>query len=247
MDLLVAGLLIFAAAMLKGLAGFGFALAGTLGLSIFTDPSEAVKLMIVPLMAANVELVFEADREELLNCLKKFRYFILAGSFATIAGAVLIDVIPGRELKLVLGAATLLFVGSKIADTGFLKEKCFRSSNAFTTGFAAFSGTVFGATGIAVQVVSYLKYLDISHRKFKNLLAAFILGFSGLRLLTLSATGSGIVTASESALMALPALFGTYAGLRVGRFLPDRPVNYFAVALLALIGVRLLAGGLGLL
>lgn len=49
--------------LLKGLNGFGYALVSTPLLGLLIPIEQAVALMILPLLVANVELMFEVDKK----------------------------------------------------------------------------------------------------------------------------------------------------------------------------------------
>lgn len=58
-------LVMLVAGTTNGLAGFGFALVGTMALATVIDPATAVVFMIIPILAVNLSLVRELSRDEL--------------------------------------------------------------------------------------------------------------------------------------------------------------------------------------
>lgn len=52
------------AGAINGIAGFGFALVGTLALATVIDPATAVVLMIIPILAVNASLARELTSEQ---------------------------------------------------------------------------------------------------------------------------------------------------------------------------------------
>jgi hypothetical protein len=74
------------AGMANGLAGFGFALVGTMAHATVTDPTTAVVCMIIPILAVNLSLVRDLSREELRTCSRRFGPLVGAALVGTVAG-----------------------------------------------------------------------------------------------------------------------------------------------------------------
>ncbi len=72
-------LVTFVAGVTNGVAGFGFAVIGTMAFATVVDPATAVVFMIVPILAVNVSLVNDLSRRELRACSTRFRPLIAAG------------------------------------------------------------------------------------------------------------------------------------------------------------------------
>ncbi len=60
------------AGVVTGIAGFGFALVGTMALATVVEPSVAVVLMVVPILATNVSLLGELDADAVRSCSRRF-------------------------------------------------------------------------------------------------------------------------------------------------------------------------------
>ena len=74
------------AGMANGLAGFGFALVGTMAHATVTDPTTAVVFMIIPILAVALSLVRDLSREELRTCSRRFGPLVGAALVGTVAG-----------------------------------------------------------------------------------------------------------------------------------------------------------------
>ena len=70
--LVVLTVVLLVAGVVNGLAGFGFALVGTMALATVIEPSTAVVLMIIPILSANATLVSELSVPELQSCGRPF-------------------------------------------------------------------------------------------------------------------------------------------------------------------------------
>lgn len=240
--------------LVKGLAGFGYAVASTTVLATLIDPSRAVVVMIVPAMAANLALLGELDRAGLRSCVRRFWPFVAAAAAGTLAGMALLGRVPTRDLALALGAFTLGYVAFKqdrttLPGEAWLAGVCFQSNVYAKVGFGAVSGLIFGASNVGVQVVAYLDALDLDRSTFVGVLAMILVGVSAVRVGAAAAFGlyAGGGLFAVSVVAALPGIAGVKLGERLRERLPESAVGTGVLVLLAVIGVRLvLKGGFGI-
>lgn len=105
-------IIILVAGAVNGVAGFGFALVGTMALATVIDPATAVVFMIAPILAVNLSLIRELSIEELRTCGRRFGPLVFGALVGTVVGLVVLDRIPQAPLKIGLGVVTLAFVAS---------------------------------------------------------------------------------------------------------------------------------------
>jgi len=248
---------VFLGGLVKGTAGFGYAIVSTAVLATLFSPTVAVVVMILPMLAGNLRLLGELDRAEIPRCLARFWPYIFGAAVGTLAGMALLGRIPRPLLALGLGLFTLAYVATAqpwvaLPGEAWVRARCFRPGTPAKLGVGLFSGVVFGATNAAVQVVAYLDSLDLDRQTFVGVLAMILVGISLLRLA--AAWGLGLFAAGDttpttlvslSALAAVPGLVGVAAGQRLRRRLAERTVTAGALLLLAVIGLKLLADGIG--
>lgn len=254
-DILAATILltVFFGGLVKGFNGFGFAVVGTTILATLLKPVEAVTIMIIPLIAAEIDLISDLRLEEIKTCIKNFYPFMISGIFGTVAGIMIIDYIPVKFLELGLGVVSIGFVANREVEiSGFekLKKKCFRKGTGFQTLVGILGGLFFGASNIAIQVVEYLETLDIDHRTFEGLLAMVMIGFSLIRLPLSIHLGyfngvSGLL--SISLLAAIPGLIGVSIGDRLSNSVNDALIEKITLGLILGIGLKLFATGIGII
>ncbi|MDY6819975.1 MAG: sulfite exporter TauE/SafE family protein [Halobacteriales archaeon] len=242
---------IFFGGFIKGVVGFGYAIASTAILATVIDPSIAVVVMILPMLAANVSLLRELDRSEIRSCLNRFWIYVVAALIGTVVGMFLLDVIPKPVLALLIGGFTLLYVLTKqpwlpVPGESWIAERC------FTTGWVAkgslgfVSGIVFGAANIAVQVVAYLDSLSLDRSTFVGVLAMILVGISSLRVgmaWTLGLYGSNTLLL-YSAIGTVPGVLGVSVGGRFRQYIPAEYQLIGVLGLLIIIGLRLTTAGL---
>jgi uncharacterized membrane protein YfcA len=248
---------VFLGGLVKGTAGFGYAIVSTAVLATLFSPTVAVVVMILPMLVGNLRLLGELDRAEIPRCIARFWPYVLAAAVGTLVGMALLGRIPRPVLAAGLGLFTLAYVAASqpwvaIPGQAWARDRCFRPGTVAKVGMGLVSGFVFGASNAAVQIVAYLDSLDLDRSTFVGVLAMILVGISTLRLaaawsLGLFASGATGATAlvGLSAVAALPGLVGVAVGQRLRRRLPDRYVTAGALLLLTVIGVKLLADGLG--
>jgi uncharacterized membrane protein YfcA len=252
--LALAGAVVLFGGLVKGTVGFGYAIASTALLAVFLAPSTAVVLMILPMLAANVTLLRELDRDEFSRCLAQFWPYVLLAMIGTVLGMFLLDVVRTSLLTPGLGLFTLAYVAVKqpwivLPGERTVARYCFRRDTVVKAALGFVSGIVFGLSNVAVQVVAYLDSLDLDRSTFVGVLAMILVGVSGLRVgmaWTLGLYGGGDLLL-YSAGLSVPGVVGVTLGGRLRRFTSDRTQLAAVLLLLSVIGVRLVATGFGIL
>ena len=241
------------AGILTGVAGFGLALVATMALATVLPPATAVVVMIVPVLAANLSLLSDLDRGSVERCGRRFGPYIGAGLVGTLAGTALLDRLPDGPLTLGLGLVTLAFVVSaqgaiELPGLDRLRDRCFVESRGGMFALGGVSGLLFGATNVGVQVVAYVRSRDLSHGLFVGVIAMVFVGINTVRAGLAVALGlyPDSPTLALSIGLAAPAIVGVSVGKLLRPRVPEGYREPLVLSLLALIGLRLLAGGLGI-
>jgi uncharacterized membrane protein YfcA len=252
---LVAGIavVVLVAGAVNGLAGFGFALVGTMVLATVIDPAAAVVFMIAPILSVNLSLVRDLSVGELRTCGRRFAPLVLAALVGTVAGLVVLDRVPQGPLKIGLGVVSLAFVLSAqetipVPGLDRAKEGCFVETTPAMLGLGAVSGLLFGGTNVGVQLIAYLRSCDLSHGVFVGVVAMVFLGLNGVRIGAAGVLGlyPDAAFAAASAVAAVPAVAGVAVGKRLRSTVGESRRRAAVLTLLTLIGVRLVLGGLGI-
>lgn len=241
------------AGIVNGLAGFGFAVVGTMALATVIPPAIAVVMMIVPIVAANLTLVTELTRNELVSCGKRFAPLVGAALVGTIVGMALLDLLPDEPLRLLLGIITLGFVASQQRLVALpslsVGSQSSRDRPAVMVGVGVVSGLLFGATNVGVQLVAYLRSLSLSHGLFVGVVAMVFLGVNGVRVAAAGALGlyPTMTIFWLSVAGAVPAVAGVAVGSRIREQITTQTRRAAVLGLLTVIGIRLSLAGLGVL
>jgi len=250
--LAVVCVVVVVAGAVNGVAGFGFALVGTMALATVVDPATAVVFMIVPILAVNLSLVRELSVAELRSCGTRFGPLLGSALVGTLAGLVVVDRVPAGPLKVGLGVLTLAFVVSaqnRVPVPGLdrAREGCFVESTPAMVGVGGVSGVLFGGTNVGVQLIAYLRSCDLSHATFVGVVAMVFLGLNGVRVGAAALLGlyPSVSVAAASVAAAVPAAAGVAVGTRVRGYVDQQRRRRAVLSLLAVIGLRLTLGGLG--
>jgi uncharacterized membrane protein YfcA len=245
--------IVLVAGATNGLAGFGFAVVGTMALATIIDPATAVVFMILPILAVNVSLVRDLSRRELRTCSQRFGPLIAAALVGTVVGMAVLDRLPEAPLRIGLGLLTLGFVATaqqRVPLPGWVSvgNGDLGKTPLAMVGIGGVSGALFGGTNVGVQLVAYLRSFDLSHSVFVGVIALVFLGLSVTRVVFAGVFGlyPSAVVAGTSVLAAVPAVAGVAIGRRLRTAVSDRVRQATVLALLSVIGFRLVASGLGI-
>ncbi|WP_267161470.1 sulfite exporter TauE/SafE family protein [Halovenus salina] len=251
--LLGVGVLFLVAGAVNGLAGFGFALVGTMTLATVVVPATAVVFMIVPILGVNISLVGELSAGEIRSCGRRFAPLLVSTLLGTVAGMAAIDALPESPLRLLLGIVSLGFVVSaqplvSVPGLDRAREGCFVETTPAMVGVGGLSGLVFGGTNVGVQLVAFLRSCDLSHGLFVGVVALVFLGLNAARVAAAGVLGlyPDAVVFAVSVGAVLPAVAGVAVGRRLRARVSERVRQSVVLGLLTVIGLRLVGAGLGL-
>jgi uncharacterized membrane protein YfcA len=246
-------LVVLLAGATNGVAGFGFAVVGTMALATVIDPATAVVFMIVPIFTVNVSLVRDLTRRELRTCSRRFWPLIGAALIGTVVGMGVLDRVPEAPLRFGLGVLTLGFVATAQRRVPLPGWVALGGSDVGKTrlgmiGIGGVSGILFGGTNVGVQLIAYLRSFDLSHGLFVGVVAMVFLGLNGIRVALAGAFGlyPSTTVLLASVVAAVPAVVGVAIGKRFRVAVSERARRMVVLSLLTVIGFRLIAGGLGI-
>jgi len=251
--LLLVALVVAVAGLVNGVAGFGFAVVGTMVLAGVFEPATAVVFMILPIVAVNLSLARDLSGEQVRTCGRRFAPLLVTATVGTIVGLWALEWLPASPLRVGLGVITLGFVASsqRVVGTALLgrfKSRCFVGTAPWMAVIGAISGLLFGATNVGVQLVAYVRSQTDSHQLFVGVVAMVFLGVNGLRVLAAGTLGlfPDLATVALSFGAMIPAVIGVALGRRLRGRLPESVRRGAVLGLLAIIGVQLVGTGIGL-
>ena len=245
MNLLIPATILFIGGLVKGLNGFGYAVVSTTLLATVMPAQQAVAIMIIPLILANIHILREVTRQELRDCIDRFGPYLITATTGVTAGTLATGLIPQNILSKVIGLFTLLFVASKIDrisgifDSGL--DYCAENPR-IEPVLGLISGTVFGSTNIGVPFVAYFQQIGLEKKKFATMIALTVLLSSIIRIPL--ATGLGMYSGPQnilfSVLLAGPGLLGVEAGSKIREKIPEKYFYKTSLFLMTVIGFKLL-------
>lgn len=228
--------IVFVSSLLRGFAGFGFALTAVPLLSFVMPPSAAVPLAsCLQLLAGALDL--PRARQECHWA--SLRWLLLGALAGSPLGVAVLAVASERVANLAI--AVICAVGCVALANGFTFRVTPRAPAVAAVGLG--SGILSGLAAVpGPPVVAFYLALPLAPAQIRSSLLVFFLGVSVVSSIGLAATG--LLTAS----FVLPALIGTplmMLGTALGRLLFERFQGRFhrpvAIGLLGLIAVAALA------
>lgn len=237
----------------NGVAGFGFAIVGTMALATQVDPAVAVVFMIVPILSVNVSLVRDLSPDGLRSCGRRFGPLIGAALLGTVVGMAILGRVPEAPLRIALGLVTLAFVVSvqearPVPSLADVVGRDAAETPAAMVAVGAVSGLLFGGTNVGVQLVAYVRSFDISHGLFVGVVALVFLGLNAVRVAAAGVLGlyPGTDLVFASVIAVVPAVTGVAIGKRLRSRIGERLRHVIVLGLLTVIGARLILGGFGI-
>lgn len=242
--LVLAAVAVMIGGLVKGLSGFGYAIVSTSLLASLYEPSRAVSFMIIPLIAIQLELVNNLDRNEIKTCTNNFRVYITSLIAGTMIGFYSLSLMPVELIKFTLGIITFVFALSRTEKFSFsiekLKKKCFRRSATIQGPLGVLSGIIFGGTNVGVQIVAYLKAMELSNRKFVGLLALIMIPVSGLRIPLILNQIDSLELIGYSILAAPLGMAAAWVGSKMAERTSSENIEHLTLILLILISLNLI-------
>lgn len=251
--LLFVALVAVAAGAVNGVAGFGFAVVGTMALATTLDPATAVVFMILPILAVNLSLVSDLSVPQLRTCGRRFRPLLASALVGTVLGMAMLERLPEAPLRIALGVISLAFVLSQqrlisLPGVTGTKDRCFVETPAAMVGVGGVSGLLFGGTNVGVQLVAYVRSCDLQHGLFVGVVAMLFLGLNGVRVIVAGVVGlyPNATVVGLSLATTIPAVGGVAVGKRLRSHVTEPLRRAVVFGLLTVIGVRLVLGGAGI-
>lgn len=237
-------------ALVKGLAGFGFGILGTALLVNFMPAPQAITVMIIPLLAVNIPLIFEADFKHLKSCLDKYKYFVTLGILGSFLGVLLVDYLPIGILSILVGLVAVGYVYLKQdilwRPKGRLVSNCFTDKSFNQSWIGIFSGAVFGSTNIGLPFVVYLERLDVDRETFIGLLSLIILAATLVR--TTYSYFAGFYIENLLLISVVAGLFGllvSEGATKISHKIPNNYLELLTLLMVLVAGLRVLITNLG--
>jgi len=242
-------IVILLAALVHGIAGFGFAQVSMGLLPLFRNPAMASVIFTVTAVVSNGRVFWSVKDDFNLK-----DWIVPVGGliFGMPLGIYLFQNLSKQQLRLFIGiilimAVILIALMRQIdAVKDWIKDKGVKPDwkTGLTAGF--FAGILGGAVAIpGPPMIVYGAFMVANQywegTKMKAIFTAFFGTLMAYRLGVLAYTGSVTVPLVTEALIALPALFiGAWIGIKIFKKIPKRTFSWFVLAGLTINAVILI-------
>jgi hypothetical protein len=235
--LLAVMLCIAIGSLAKGITGIGLPILAVPALASFTSVEEAVVLMVLPSVAANVWLVATHRKWSILRL---HRGFLLLGLAGGVLGTWLLSIVDDHWLKLTLaiwlGFYLLQHFSRRSYDRYFSGHGHGPRS---LLGFAA--GTIQGATGVSAPIVApYFHANGLVSETYAFATAFTFLLFSGAQIAAMSRLD--LLTPERLMIglaVVVPTLLFTQLGIRLSRSVSEKAFHNILITLFVAMELKL--------
>ena len=206
---------VFAAACVNGVAGFGFALVMVASLAVVIEPRPAVVLL--SLITPAVQTFQLRYHWQFRSVAGRLVPMLVASSIGTIVGSNLLVILPGYVLAIALGLFTVWYVIGSLRKTPMLVTPTTERRIAPAVGaLAGVSNGTLGASGPILG--SYLLAIGLTGRHFVFAISLTFMVMSLIRLGTLGMLGAYTLEVVVLGIaLALPAWLGQRLGFWLQR------------------------------
>jgi uncharacterized membrane protein YfcA len=203
-------------ALFKGMTGLGLPLFAVPAMAMLTSVENAVILMIIPGIGANLWVVY--SRRQHFPLIRQHYRFLIAGFVGGLLGTALLQVISNRGLKILLAVWLAVYLVQYFSGNKRLGLFHGRGPLAYVIGLIA--GTTQGATGISAQVIApYYHGRSLQAAQYAFIVAFTFMVFSAAQMT--GAITNDLIT-EERLRLSLIALVPTLIFTRIGIGLADK-------------------------
>ena len=241
--MVLSALALFAGGAVKGAVGIGIPLVSISLLSLFLPLTDAVALLPVPMIVANVWMSFAGNH--FLPALRRFWPLVLAMFAGTVVGAHVLTALDLASLNLLVGIFVVVFcLSSHVNPALRLADRYERGVGVVAGGVGGFMGGLSALFG--PPLIMYLASLRLDRDAFVGVISSIYLCCSVTLVIVFGSVGvMSRAQFAESTLACVPLLIGVWAGRRFRRRIDEDLFRKLLLVALLGVGVRLIAIGLG--
>ncbi len=232
------------AGLVKGVVGFALPMVLISGLGSVVPPDVALAWLILPTLIGNLWQALRQGAGAALASLRRFRRFLLAIFAVMLLAAQLVRFLPGGTMLLIIGVPMTAYAAATLAGRPLRLPH--PPGRWVEWGMGAVAGFFGGISGIwGPPTVALLTALDIE--KTEHVRVQGVVYGIGALVLVGAHLGSGVLNADTlpvSAALAVPALLGMWAGLRIQDRIDHATFRRLTLLVLLLAGLNLVRRGL---
>ena len=239
--MVLSALALFAGGAVKGLVGIGIPLVSLSLLSLFLPLADAVILLPVPIIVANVWQSIVTPH--FVSAIRRFWPLVLAMLIGTVAGAHVLTALDAASLNLLVGTLVVLFTLSSIMNPEL------RLPVRFERGVGVVAGAVGGFMGgisalFGPPIILYLTSLRLDRESFVGVISSiYLCSAVGLVIVFGSVGVMSQAQFVESAVASVPLMLGVWAGQRFRGGIREVVFRKLLLVVVLGVGVRLIVLG----
>ena len=239
--MVLSALALFAGGAVKGLVGIGIPLVSLSLLSLFLPLADAVVLLPVPIIVANVWQSIVTPH--FVSAIRRFWPLVLAMLIGTVAGAHVLTALDAESLNLLVGTLVVLFTLSSIMNPEL------RLPVRFERGVGVVAGAVGGFMGgisalFGPPIILYLTSLRLDRESFVGVISSiYLCSAVGLVIVFGSVGVMSQAQFVESAVASVPLMLGVWAGQRFRGGIREAVFRKLLLVVVLGVGVRLILLG----
>lgn len=239
--MVLSALALFAGGAVKGLVGIGIPLVSLSLLSLFLPLADAVILLPVPIIVANVWQSIVTPH--FVSAIRRFWPLVLAMLIGTVAGAHVLTALDAASLNLLVGTLVVLFTLSSIMNPEL------RLPVRFERGVGVVAGAVGGFMGgisalFGPPIILYLTSLRLDRETFVGVISSiYLCSAVGLVIVFGSVGVMSQAQFVESAVASVPLMLGVWAGQRFRGGIREAVFRKLLLVVVLGVGVRLIVLG----
>lgn len=251
--MILTSVVIFLAALVHGIAGFGFAQVSMGLLPLFRDPALASVIFTITAVVSNGRVFWSVKEDfDLWNWLAPVGGLVIGMPL----GIYVFQNLSETQLRLTIGVVLIVAVVliALMRQLEFVKDwiKEKEIEPGWKTGLAAglFAGILGGAVAIpGPPMIMYGAFMVANNywkgTRMKAVFTAFFGTLMAYRLVILAYTGSVTVPLMTQALIVIPFLFvGAWVGIKIFQNIPEKVFGWFVLAGLTVNAVILITTSL---
>ena len=232
-------LALFAGGAVKGLVGIGIPLVSISLLSLFLPLPDAVALLPVPMIVANIWMSFAGNH--FLPALRRFWPLVLAMFAGTVVGAHVLAALDLAALNLLVGIFVVVFCLSSHANpTLRLPARYEAAVGVAAGGIGGFMGGLSALFG--PPLIMYFTSLRLDRDTFVGVISSIYLCCSVTLVIVFGSVGvMSRAQFAESVIACVPLLIGVWVGQRFRGRIDETVFRKLLLVALLGVGVRLIA------
>ena len=240
--MVLSALALFAGGAVKGLVGIGIPLVSLSLLSLFLPLADAVVLLPVPIIVANVWQSIVTPH--FVPAIRRFWPLVLAMLIGTVAGAHVLTALDAASLNLLVGTLVVLFTLSSFMNPELrLPARFERGVSVVAGAIAGFMGGISALFG--PPIILYLTSLRLDRETFVGVISSiYLCSAVGLVIVFGSVGVMSQAQLVESAVASVPLMLGVWAGQRYRGGIREAVFRKLLLVVVLCVGVRLIVLGL---